>query len=242
MAERSRGAARQEGELFLYRTPVPDPVVWNGALLLSAPQEPIRLLEQADCFFDDREAYGFWVVGSEDSEMADLLDRRDAPAIDNAPLMVAATEAVSTSATSDLTIETVADERGRQAFVAVSAVAFETIGAAATSWPAVYPDVESVAGRDIVTVVARRDGRAVAAGMGYLHADVCQVIHIGTSPDSRRQGLGAAVTAAVVGEARTRGARYAVLQATEFGESVYRALGFAEVDHYMLHLRRTSKS
>ncbi len=221
----------------MYRTPVPDPVVWNGAMLLSPTRDPARLLELADSFFSDRESYGFWIVGSEDAAMAELLERSGAPAIDDAPHMVAASDSIAQPHTSDVTFETVTDERGREAFVAVSAAAFETIGALATTWPLVYRDVESLHRQDIVAVVANRDGRAVAAGMGYLHGDICQLIHIGTVPEARHQGLGAAVTAAVVAEARARGAGYAVLQATEFGENVYHALGFAEVDRFRLHLR-----
>jgi GNAT superfamily N-acetyltransferase len=99
-----------------------------------------------------------------------------------------------------------------------------------------------VCAEDVIAVVARDDARPLGAAMGYLAGDVCEVIHVATTPAARRRGIGAAVTAAVVTEARNRGANLAVLQATEYGHGVYRALGFEEVDRYRLHLRRVPSS
>src|SRR5215470_15218824 len=66
IAELSGGEWRQGSGLLLYRTPVSDPVVWNGAVLterLHAP--PAQLLERADAFFAPHaNSYGFWIVAS----------------------------------------------------------------------------------------------------------------------------------------------------------------------------------
>jgi ribosomal protein S18 acetylase RimI-like enzyme len=101
----------------------------------------------------------------------------------------------------------------------------------------VYPTLAAVCAEDVIAVVAWDDATPLGTAMGYLTGGVCEVIHVATAPAARRRGIGAAVTAGVVTEARARGATLAVLQSTEYGHGVYSALGFEEVDRYRLHLR-----
>src|SRR5690349_16316361 len=72
MAELSHGAFEQEFGLLLYHCGVPDPVVWNGAIVTDATSVgPNELLQRADAFFSARtDSYGFWVVSSRDAALA----------------------------------------------------------------------------------------------------------------------------------------------------------------------------
>ena len=133
--------------------------------------------------------------------------------------------------------ELVTDDSQRRRFVRVAAASFESLGVAPETWESVYPFVDAVAASGIITVVASRDGKALAAAVGYLDAQVCEIIHVGTVPTARGRGLGAIVTSAVMTEARARGAILATLQSTAMGEPVYRRLGFTEIDRYRLYLR-----
>jgi GNAT superfamily N-acetyltransferase len=238
MARLAGGACQEESGLLVYHAGVPDPVVWNGAIV-TAPTAlgPEELVQQADSFFASRtDSYGFWSVGSRDEDLARFLTAGGTEEIDNSPHMVAECSAVQRPASS-VSVEIVTDDAGRRAFVDVSTAAFETIGADPRVWPVVYATVEAVCADDIIAMVAWEDGRPLAAAMGYLAGEVCEVIHVGAVPPARRRGAGAAVTASVVAEANRRGAALAVLQATTHGEGVYRSLGFEEVDRYRLHLR-----
>jgi ribosomal protein S18 acetylase RimI-like enzyme len=238
MAELSGGEWQEGSGMLLYRTPVPDPVVWNGAILTGAPRDPLEeLLARADAFFAPHaESYGFWIVGSRDAEMAAFLSAAGIEPIDDAPHMVVETAQVAEPDPS-VAVGVVTDDAGRSVFVEVAAAAFETIGADPRTWPIVYPSVESVCAEDVIAVVASDQGGPVGAAMGYLGDGVCEVIHVATVPAARRRGIGKAVTASVVAEARGRGATLAVLQATEHGEGVYRSMGFEEIGRYRLHLR-----
>jgi hypothetical protein len=238
IAELAGGAFEEKAGLLAYHAAVPDPVVWNGALI-TAPTSlgPADLLQQADSFFAGRtDSYGFWIVGSRDEELARFLTDSGAEEIDDSPHMVVECSAVHRPE-SPVSVEIVTDEVGRRAFVDVSAAAFETIGADPGVWPVVYATVDAVCADDIIAIVAWHEGRPVAAAMGYLAGEVCEVIHVGTVPDVRRRRAGAAVTAGVVLEAHHRGVGVAALQSTVYGERVYRSLGFEEVDRYRLHLR-----
>jgi ribosomal protein S18 acetylase RimI-like enzyme len=238
MAELSGGEWRQESGLLLYRTPVHDPVVWNGAVLTGAVRErPAHVLERADTFFGPHAtSYGFWVVGSRDVELAAFLSAHGAESIDDMPHMVLAAGSVS-GTRSSVPVDLVVDQAGRRAFVEVAAASFETIGADPETWRVIYASLVSVCAADVIAVVATVDGQHVGAAMGYIDDGFCEVIHVATIPSARRRGIGKAVTTRVLAEAHARGASLAALQSTKHGEGVYRSLGFEEIDRYSLHLR-----
>ena len=84
-------------------------------------------------------------------------------------------------------------------------------------------------------LVGRRDGRAVATATLFVHPpEVAGVYFVATTPDARRRGIGAAVTARAMEEARVLGCSAAVLGSSPMGYGVYRRLGFEEVFRYRL--------
>jgi ribosomal protein S18 acetylase RimI-like enzyme len=78
-------------------------------------------------------------------------------------------------------------------------------------------------------LAARADGEMVAAALAYDFADDCGIYNVGTAEKARRRGLGTALTAAQVHDARDRGCRTASLQSTQMAERVYAALGFRDL-------------
>lgn len=86
-------------------------------------------------------------------------------------------------------------------------------------------------------VLAKLRGAPVATAVGSLDGSVVTVYNVGTVPAARSQGLGGLVTLAVLEDAKRRGARDAVLEATEAGYPVYRRLGFEEAGRFTILLR-----
>jgi ribosomal protein S18 acetylase RimI-like enzyme len=81
-----------------------------------------------------------------------------------------------------------------------------------------------------VMAVAEDDGGPVAVGAHQPVGDVSELVGVATLPAARRQGLGAAVTAALAADARERGAEIVFLSAGgEDVARVYDRLGFARV-------------
>jgi predicted GNAT family acetyltransferase len=78
-------------------------------------------------------------------------------------------------------------------------------------------------------LAARIDGEMVAAALAYDFDGDCGIYNVGTVEKARRRGLGTALTAAQVYEARDRGCRTASLQSTEMAERVYAAVGFRDL-------------
>jgi GNAT superfamily N-acetyltransferase len=63
--------------------------------------------------------------------------------------------------------------------------------------------------------------------------DVAGIYWVGTLAAQRKLGLGAAITAHAVREARRRGFSRVCLQASELGAPVYRRMGFREIGTYL---------
>jgi predicted GNAT family acetyltransferase len=81
-----------------------------------------------------------------------------------------------------------------------------------------------------VTIVAEDDDGVLAVGSHQPVGSVTEVVGVGTLPSARRRGLGAAVTAALVADARGRGAEIVFLSAgSDDIARVYGRLGFERV-------------
>jgi ribosomal protein S18 acetylase RimI-like enzyme len=104
--------------------------------------------------------------------------------------------------------------------------------AAAALWPDARLGAvrERMAAGITVTVVAEDDDGVLAVGSHQPVADVTEVVGIGTLPTARRRGLGAAVTAALVADARRGGADLVFLSAgSERIARMYGRLGFRRI-------------
>jgi GNAT superfamily N-acetyltransferase len=86
----------------------------------------------------------------------------------------------------------------------------------------------------IRVIVARLDGLPVASAMAATIGNVVGVYSVMTLPEARGKGLGAAVTLAVLHDARDRGAHMGVLEATEMGFPVYERIGFRHVGDFRM--------
>jgi GNAT superfamily N-acetyltransferase len=81
--------------------------------------------------------------------------------------------------------------------------------------------------------IARLDGLGAAASLTFDCDADCGIYNIGTVPRARRRGLGTAITALALHEARARGCTTASLQATPMAERLYAALGFRDLGRYL---------
>jgi ribosomal protein S18 acetylase RimI-like enzyme len=106
----------------------------------------------------------------------------------------------------------------------------------APQWPAYVAWLESVGVPP--GLLARADPRefhlliargAVATALAFDFGDDCGIYNVGTLEHARRRGLGTALTARLLHDARARGQRTASLQATAMAERLYAALGFRDL-------------
>jgi ribosomal protein S18 acetylase RimI-like enzyme len=80
--------------------------------------------------------------------------------------------------------------------------------------------------------VGEVDGRAVATGLGFTVDDHVGIFNVATSPEVRRRGYGAALTARATEDGLAAGAGWAWLQSSPSGYRVYERLGFRPVERW----------
>ncbi|MDQ2910051.1 MAG: GNAT family N-acetyltransferase [Actinomycetota bacterium] len=84
------------------------------------------------------------------------------------------------------------------------------------------------------TYLGRVDGRDVSTAVGFTIGGTTGIFSVATPEEHRGRGYGAAITAHAVRDGFAAGADLAGLQSSPMGESVYRRLGFREVERYTL--------
>ncbi|MFI8828328.1 GNAT family N-acetyltransferase [Streptomyces sp. NPDC053431] len=113
-----------------------------------------------------------------------------------------------------------------------SAVAAPYAAFGATPTPGVAAQVAARIEAGLTRLAAAFDpsGTALAAGQHQPVGPVTEVVGVGTRPESRRRGLGLAVTAALVADARALGVETVFLTATDATVArLYARLGFRTV-------------
>lgn len=85
---------------------------------------------------------------------------------------------------------------------------------------------------DVRLFTAYLDGRPAGTSLAIRTGDASGVYNVGTLPDARRRGVGAAATWAAVAVGREWGCDTIVLQSSEMGFSLYSAMGFRTVVSY----------
>ncbi|MCX2183279.1 GNAT family N-acetyltransferase [Streptomyces sp. SKN60] len=147
------------------------------------------------------------------------------------PLMVLSAEAEAEQLPSppqDVTVRMVGPDDPDLA----SAVAAPYAAFGATPAPGATAQVTARLTAGLTRLAAAFDpsGTALAAGQHQPVGPVTEVVGVGTLPDSRRRGLGLAVTAALVADARALGVETVFLSATDATVArLYARLGFRTV-------------
>jgi hypothetical protein len=179
-----------------------------------------------------------WTRAHADGALGDELRREGFECLLTVPAMMLSNDVPARSAPPELELRRVIDDAGRRDYLGVMVPAWGVYGIDAESTACHFPTVESLLGPMKTAFVAYHDGAAVAGAMLYLSHDVAGIGWVGTVPEACGRGYGAAVTWAVVGEGRRRGARFSNLQASPLGASVYRRMGFTTPTEYRVFVLR----
>lgn len=88
--------------------------------------------------------------------------------------------------------------------------------------------------------VAHAEGRPVSTATAWIGGGGVGIFNVATPPEQRGRGYGRAITTKAIEEGFSSGADLAWLQSSPLGEPVYRAMGFRQVETYLLLGRPTT--
>jgi len=138
-----------------------------------------------------------------------------------------------------ITIQRVGAEIDRERFVTACRAGFASDDADREAVDSAFSTLESLAGGTTAGFYAMADDWPVGSAMSSTDRDVRMGVigWVGTAPEYRRRGIGAAVTAAATNAGFDLGARWMGLQATPMGRPVYERLGYRTIAGYKVWFR-----
>lgn len=209
----------------------------NCVFPLAQSPDVASLLDEAQAYYS-RLGRGFSVYAPahQGPELARACESRQWPRFSDAPGMVLERRIDPPELPSDVELRIARTDRETQNFIDISAEAYESLGLPTKvarkllSMPARWnrPHIE--------VEVAYENQRAVAAAMLLYSHGIAGVYWVGTVADARGRGHATRIMRSVSARAFDRGARCVVLQATPFGEPIYRKLGYREFTRYPWYL------
>jgi ribosomal protein S18 acetylase RimI-like enzyme len=106
--------------------------------------------------------------------------------------------------------------------------------------PFYTPQIAATPGLSIY--LGRVAGEPVSTATSFRHGNSVGIFNVATPATHRRSGYAAALTIRAVRDAFDAGANFAWLQSSPLGNSLYRRIGFQQVETYTLLSRPTNDS
>jgi ribosomal protein S18 acetylase RimI-like enzyme len=212
----------------------------NGVLYSQLePDKVDETIEKTRAYFESKNVstFSWWVEqGTQPPNLGDHLIARGFKHVAGSPGMAIDLFAMNEDSVSPpgLMIERVSDREMLKQWAYVSTVSYGLPESSVNSWFAIFDELGlELPLRNYVGIL---NGKVVATSQLFLAAGVAGIYLVGTMPEARRQGVGAALTRAPMQEARAMGYRVGTLGSSPKGLGVYRQLGFQEyckLSHYI---------
>ena len=227
------GIVHEEEGLLFFLPAHRFPFGFTGVMRMDSRVPAGETLERARTFFAPHgHGYTHVLMLHRDADLAAALDRAGVQPIGDSPGMVLEERLDDVTTADDVSIDPVANADDVAAFGRVSGSAYTSLGMPESVGVEAFATERSLVGPDRVGLLARIDGRPVAAAMCLVSHGVAGVYWVGTVPDARGRGLAEACTRAATNAGFDRGARFAALQASQMGAPLYLRMGYRTVTRY----------
>jgi len=224
------GQATEEAGALLVAGATASPAIVNSAFMARSSVDPAAMLPAASTFFRTRaHGYGIWTRDDADAALEAALPAAGFVLVTDMPLMVLDDQPPERPAPAGVIVLPVTDEAGAEDFRLVALDGFAEDEEERSAVESKFTAAAGLLAPEVASAVAYVDGRPVAAAMSFTAVGCARISWVGTLPEHRRRGLGAAVTRAAIRGGFDRGARFSALESSALGAPVYRALGFREI-------------
>jgi hypothetical protein len=202
-------------------------------LALDSNESPGDFLSRARGFFAERKPlFSLQLRAHADQPLIQYCKDSKILLMSEAPGMMLDEPVKGSKPPSGTTLKWIEDKRGLKDFKQVVAEAFHDLGLSRGITESYFIEVERVINPYSILAVAYLKGEPAGAAMAMLSHGIGGIYWVGTTKKARGMGLGEYCTREVGNAAFDMGARKVVLQASKFGEPVYRKIGYREITRY----------
>ncbi len=220
---------RTSGSAAFVATGIPV-AFFNGVFVAGPVDEPDRLIADAIEFMGECGVpWLLWLRDGVDSELLAAGRRAGLTEAGGPPGMVLPAIPDTPAAPAELEITTVSDAAGVEVFRDLTARGFG-LPMEIVERIVAEPLLDDP---EIALVVGSVEETPVSCAMLSTTGSTAGIYNVATPAEHRRRGYGAAVTWAAIEHGVRRGCDHSVLQASEMGAPVYRAMGFTDIGPYV---------
>ncbi|OGP67708.1 MAG: hypothetical protein A2W27_10850 [Deltaproteobacteria bacterium RBG_16_44_11] len=124
-------------------------------------------------------------------------------------------------------------------YAEVVALSFTTLGMPEEASRSIFSNPNAFLVPHIYAVVAYKDNKPASCAFALLSHGIAGIYYVGTVETARGMGLAEHCVRAVGNTAFKFGARFVILQASPYGEPVYKRMGYQESTRYIRYLCRS---
>jgi GNAT superfamily N-acetyltransferase len=209
--------------------------ITNAAIRLNRTAGPpaAEVIDRMRSFYASRKSgFSVHIRKHLDADLQAACMKENMNQISDAPGMIIAEPVPDRPLPGQLELRQVTDDAGAADFATVAIDSYQSLGMAAEIGSKIF----TTHGRCIrpcnYIAVGYLGGVPAGCAMVMLSHSVAGIYWVGTIRSARGKGIAEACTRAVTNEALRRGAQFVVLQASTFGEPLYRRMGFREITRY----------
>ncbi len=194
---------------------------------------PDMLIDQARIFFAARKR-SFSIIVREhlDKDLLDICKGLELFQVANAPGMVIEAQLEDRPLPERVRLQQVTTEHMVKDFAEVAALSFVTLGLPEDVGRSVFSEPSALLAPHLYLVVAYLERKPASCAMALLSHGIGGIYYVGTIEAARGMGLAGHCTRAAGNAALKLGARCVVLQASQYGEPVYKRMGYREFTRY----------
>ena len=197
----------------------------------------IETFNRIRSFYEERKSpFSIHLRKHADTSLEAVCRRQKLLPISDAPGMVADRPFPEKAAPEEIDIRHISDVAGIVDFAFVTRESYQSLGMPTHVGEQIFATPERLLRPHNDWVVAYDSGRPVSAAMALLSHGVAGLYWVGTLESARGKGFAEACVREVTNAAFHHGASLVVLQASKFGEPLYRRMGFEEVTRYPWYL------
>jgi hypothetical protein len=199
----------------------------------SQSSSPDMFIDQARAFFAPRKR-SFSIIVREhlDKDLLDTCKKLELYQVANAPGMVIEELPADKPLPGGVRLQQAHTEAMVKDFAEVAAQSFTTLGMPEDVGRSVFSEPGALLAPHLHLAVAYLNGKPASCALSLLSHGISGIYYVGTIEAARGMGLAEHCTRAAGNAALRLGARCVVLQASVYGEPVYKRMGYREFTRY----------